>query len=115
MIGWIKNVISAVLPNAIGQGAATFEKKAKAKLTDINGVAEGAPLVEEARRRSLEFMNLLRKSGGRMEKFRLRLSARRKVKKGIADVYDIPEIVDEVTEKIMETAQEDPYFRRLFR
>jgi len=114
--GWIKNIFASILPDQIGQGAQTFEKKAKARLIDIT---DGESLVEEAQKReaqkrSAEFMSLLRKSGAQIENLRLAFSARRKVRKNLADFYDMPDIMDEVTEKLIEVAKEDKRIRKMF-
>lgn len=112
MINWVKNILSAIMPMSVGQGAETFEKKAKAKLIDVT---EGVSLTEEARKRSLDLLSTIRKGGDSLDRLRLWLSVRRKTKKGLADFYDMPEIMDEVTEKILEAAEFDPFYRRMFR
>ena len=116
--GWVKNIISSILPgevtppNEIGQGAQAFEKKAKAKLIDVT---EGISLSEEARRRSLELLSMIRKGGATLDRFRLWVNIRRKTKRDLADFYDMPGIMEEVTEKILEAAEHDPFYKRLFR
>ena len=113
--GWVKNIIASILPgpaNEVGQGAQAFEKKARARLIDV---AEGASLTEEARKRSVELLSMIRRGGVQLDRLRLWIGVRRKVEWGIADFYDMPEIMDEVTEKIREAAEHDPFYKRLFR
>jgi hypothetical protein len=112
MINWVKNILSAIMPMSVGQGAETFEKKAKARLIDVT---EGVSLAEEARKRSMELLSVIRRGGVSLDRLRLWLSIRRKTKKGLADFYDMPEIMDEVTEKILEAAEFDPFYKRMFR
>lgn len=111
IVGWIKNFIWSILPEQIGQGAQAFEKKAKARLIDVT---DGVSLAEEARKRSSELMSIVRKGGGHLDQLRFWLSARRKVKGNLADAFDAPDIMDEITEKILEVAKEDPFYRKMF-
>ncbi len=112
---WIRNFVSTFLPGggpeSVGQGAQAFEKKARAKLIDIT---DGVYLAEEARKRSRELLTTIRRGGATFDRLKLWINVRRKVKKNVADFYDMPEILDEITEKIVETAREDPFYRKLF-
>lgn len=120
--GWVKNLIFSVIPGGadqrpnegagqIGQGAQTYEKKSKAKLIDVT---DGLFVAEEARRQSQELFTIVRKGGSHLDRIRFWLGARRKVKQNMADFYDIPGILEEVTEKITEVSQHDPYYKKLF-
>lgn len=114
IVGWFKNLFAPARPEEserIGQGAQSFERKARPRLIDVT---EGISLSEEARKRSTELLSLLRRGGIHIDRFRLWLSARRKIKNNLADFYDTPEIMDEVTEKILDAAQEDPRLRKMF-
>jgi hypothetical protein len=111
IVGWFKNLFGVARPEEVGQGASAFERKAKVNLIDIT---DGVSLTEEARRRSTELLSMIRRGGIQIDRLRLWLTARRKVKNNIADFYDIPDIMDEVTEKILDAAQEDPRLRKLF-
>lgn len=113
--GWVKNIIASILPtesNTVGQGAQAFEKKSKARLIDVT---EGASLAEEARKQSMELLSMIRKGGAQFDRLRLWINVRRKTRGALADFYDIPEVMEEVTEKIREVAEHDPFYRRLFR
>lgn len=113
---WIKNIISSILPwtnsQTMGQGAQAFEEKAKAKLI---GVTDGVYLSEEARKKSMEYYALARKTGTPLERPPLWSEVRKKVKKNVANFYDIEEVMDEITERIVEAAQHDPFYKKLFR
>lgn len=112
--GWMKTLMSSLFPRAsevVGQGAQAFEKKAKAKLVDVT---EGLFLTEEARKQNALLGKIVSKSGGRLNGILFGLNSRRKVKKNLADFYDTPEIIDEITEKIREVAEHDPFYRKLF-
>ena len=113
MIGWIHNLIGAILPNSVGQGAQTFEKKARAKLIDVT---DAASLNEEARRKSLELLSMTPKGSVKVDRFPFSSSTRirKKVKKNITPFYDTAEIMDEITERVVEAAKEDPFYKKLF-
>lgn len=107
MVTWIKNVISSVLPASAGQGAEAFEEKARPKLFDVT---DGYYLVEEAKKWGINFIRRSREDLGDL---RMRFRTRRKVRKGLADSYDLPEIVDEVTEKLVNSARHDAHYKRM--
>ena len=110
--GWIKSMISAILPEQVSQGAQTFEKKVKPKLHNLT---EGVPDAEALQKKSGDFLAKVRKGGSVFDRFRFRLQAKRKVKKNLDPIFgDDSEIIDEVTEKIIKVAKDDPRYRRLF-
>lgn len=109
--GWIKNIFAALLPEQLGQGAQAFEKKVKPRLIDVT---DGVSLTEEAQKKSLELLSMIRRSGSHIDNLRLAFDVRRRTKKGLAAFYDIPEIMDEVTEKLIEVAKEDKRVRKMF-
>ena len=112
--GWIKNIFTAILPEQLGQGAQAFEKKAKARLSASNSEnTDGGSVLEEAQKKSLELLSLLRRSGSEIDGLRLAFNLRRKTKKNLADGFDMPEIMDEVTEKLIEAAKEDRRLRKI--
>ncbi len=92
------------------QGAKAFEKKMKGVVEDV---VDEIPSTEDVRRRSKEFLGVLRSSGNPIDRLRLWLSTRRKVKRHIADFYDLPDITEEITEKLMEGSLEDPRLQKL--
>src|SRR5689334_3782619 len=109
IVGWIKNMISSILPedaaqkgqeNKIGQGAKAFEEKAKDKLIDS---MDETAFSREAQQKSLNLMSIIQKGGVPLEKLPMKLNARRKVQKNIVDFYDM----DEITEKVIGRIEED--------
>lgn len=111
IVSWIKNIITAILPEQIGQGAQAFERKSRSRLIDVT---HGASMTEEARRRSTELLSMVRQGGVQIDRLRFWLNARRRVRSKLADFYDMPEIMDEVTEKIVEVSKEDSRLRKMF-
>jgi hypothetical protein len=111
IVGWLKNIITAILPDSIGQGAQAFERKARPRLIDVT---DGVSMTEEAHRRSKELLSVIRRGGAQIDRLRFWLNARRRTRGNLADFYDMPDIMDEVTEKIVEAAKEDPFYRKMF-
>ena len=108
MVHWFKGMISAVLPASLGQGAESFEKRAKPRLLDVT---DGYYLVEEAKRWGV---NLFRRGRVDLDEFRNRFQMRRRVKRHLSEVYNLPPIVDEVTETLVEQTRHDNRLKRLF-
>ena len=108
----IKHIIS-LLPQLTQQGALDVEKKReKPRLLDM---MEARALSEEARRRNVELSALLRKSGSLVvQQDERRGRVKKKVSALMAPHYQHPDIVDEVTEKLTDVANHDPYYRRWF-
>ncbi len=109
---WIKNVLQTLLPQTLGQGAATYEKKAKAKLEMGDGPH---PSAEEVQKQSAELGGIIKKTGETLNAVKLRVNARRKVKKNIASFYDMDGLPEEITEKLVEAAEADPFFKKWFK
>jgi len=107
----IRNILS-LLPQLVQQGAAELEKRReKSKLRDL---LEAQHLSEQAKNSHVEFLSLLRKNKFSLEKKRLRRHVRKKVQKVIATQYNHKEIVDEVTERLVDAASHDPFYQRWF-
>ncbi|MBI2083788.1 MAG: hypothetical protein HYT76_09535 [Deltaproteobacteria bacterium] len=113
MVHWFKGIFSASRPEtlsgeAIKQGAEVSEKRGKPKLIDLT---DGFYLVEAAKKWGAYFF---RRNRDDFADFRQHVKTHRKVRKHIADFYDLPDIVDEVTEKILAASKEDERFKQLF-
>jgi hypothetical protein len=107
----IKNIIS-LLPHITQQGAINEEKKKeKPRLMDV---MEARFLSEEAHKRNVELSSLIRNNGNILGEDRLREGVEKKVTALMAPYYQHSEIVDEVTEKLVDVAQHDPYYKRWF-
>lgn len=108
MVHWVKQVIQTVLPTSIGQGAQEFEKKGKANLVDLT---DGYQLVEEAKKWGA---NIFRSDHRDLDEVREKIQMRRKIKKGIAQFYNQPDLLDEVTERVYDASRFDSRLRRFF-
>jgi hypothetical protein len=107
----IKNIIS-LLPHLTLQGAVNIEKKKeKPRLLDV---MEARFLSDEARKRNIELSALIRDNGNILKEDHLRDGVQKKVNALMAPYYQHPEIVDEVTEKLVDVAKHDPFYRRWF-
>lgn len=117
MIGWIKNVIGTILPQAIGQGASAIAKKGRLKVDEEEGGegGESEAALQETREKSSKFLGAVTKTGQPLDNLKLRINVRRKVKKNLAPFYDLDDIPEEITEKLVEAAQSDPFFKKWFR
>jgi hypothetical protein len=108
MVNWFRTVF-----NPTGQGDFRREdpviaKTDKARLLDLT---DGFYLVEAARRWGAQFV---RRSRLDFKDFRREVRTHRKVRQNLIPSYDIPDIVDEVTEKIVDTSRHDSRISQLF-
>jgi len=120
MIGWIKNVINTIvintiLPQTLGQGAQAIDRKSKARLQEEDENPLDDAEVQETREKSSKLLGGIRRPGQTLNSLKLRINARKKVKKNLSPFYDIDGIPEEVTEKLIEAAQEDPFYKKWFR
>ncbi len=108
MVGWIRNVFT--VPKAgpvVDQGAEEINQKGKPRLFDLT---DGYFLVEEAKKWGI---SLIRRSWDDFEEFRKKVTTRRKVRKSLTPAFDLSDIVDEVTEKLMDASHDDKRLKRL--
>ncbi len=100
----------------VGQQAALEDEKVKKS----NGkpllldVAEAKALSEEARRRNIELAALIRQTGPVAVYGDLQESVGKKVDALAAPPYQRPDILEEVTEKLVDAAHHDPMLKRWF-
>ena len=123
---WLKKLASFV-PNLnhlagqgekLGQGAQAFERKAKASLFTNEGEKNSSLELESEniKQQNLKLLRLVQEEGPpAMDRVPLRYKIRKKVKEGLVDAYDVPEITDEVTERLVEAAQMDARIRKMLR
>lgn len=109
----IKNIL-LLLPHITQQGAIDVEKKKKKEKPRMLDVMEAQYLSEEARRRNVALSSLIQNNGNIVSEDRLREGVQKKVNALMAPYYQHSEIVDEVTEKLVDVAKHDPYYRRWF-
>ncbi len=102
ILKWIQSVISRPAQEPISQGTSV----ANEKLVDIaHGVLK--PDAED-----LEALLQLGIPAIRRKK--LKEKVRKKVRSAIIKEFDDPDIVEEVTERIVDVAEFDPHYRRMF-
>ncbi|MBI1910277.1 MAG: hypothetical protein HYS22_08930 [Deltaproteobacteria bacterium] len=111
MIGWFKNVVNHLLPGVISQGAGEIDERGKAPLIDV---AEGTYLAEKAREKGAMLLGIIQRGGTEMARLQLAYKAKKQVRRHISPAFDTPEIVDEVTERIVDAALADPHYKTLF-
>ncbi|MBI2981892.1 MAG: hypothetical protein HYY44_06330 [Deltaproteobacteria bacterium] len=113
MVHWFKGVFlpsrsGELSGEAIRQGAEVSEKRARPRLIDLT---DGFYLVEAAKKWGAY---LFRRNKDDFSDFYQHVKTHRKVRQNVADFYDLPDIVDEVTEKILSASKEDERIKRLF-
>ncbi|MBI2345393.1 MAG: hypothetical protein HYV03_00575 [Deltaproteobacteria bacterium] len=109
LIRWLQQVLFGPLPNAgaLGQGEQEGRAaRAEGKLLDV--VREA--LKEEAE----ELTELVANGVPAIRRRRMRRRVHRRVSQVIDSTWDAPEVVDEVTERLANVAEVDPYYARLF-
>ncbi|QQR80925.1 MAG: hypothetical protein IPJ69_01890 [Deltaproteobacteria bacterium] len=113
---WVKKITGAV-PNvnsqeSARQGAQTFERRSKKR--ELIDLTEASSFAEEARKQSFALMNRLRSTGGARP---TQVPTWRQIKKGVkenlSDAYGFEDLVDEITEKLEDVAEQDPFFKKL--
>lgn len=112
IIQWIKNIFGIVNPESLSQGAREADRRARAKLSEEE--TDQAAAAEAAFNKGFELLGVLQKGGQILQRQKLKREIRKTVQSKIASVYNHPEIVDEVTERITEATLSDPFYKRLF-
>ena len=105
---WIRGIVDSLIPATGGQKPVSREEKGETPLVDVT---DGYFLVEEARKWGV---SLVRKNMNDFRDFRDRIGIRRRVRRSLDEAYNVPEIVEEVTEKIYTDSREDHRLRKLF-
>ena len=106
MIDWIKNRITGLFPQGVSEGTAELQKKKETE--DL------AYLAEKTQEKGALLLGMIEKGGAEMARRSLQERARKKVKKNLLAAYDIPEVVDQVTERLVDAALADPHYRGWF-
>lgn len=109
----IKNIL-LLLPYITQQGAIDVEKKKKKEKPRLVDVMEARFLSEEARKRNVALSSLVQNNERILAEDQLREGVHKKVSNLMAPYYQHPDIVDEVTEKLVDVAKHDPYYKRWF-
>ncbi|MBI4365589.1 MAG: hypothetical protein HY543_02100 [Deltaproteobacteria bacterium] len=109
LIRWLQHVLFGQTLTALLQG------KVPARRTQTTETEP--PLLdvvrEALREEADELSDLVARGIPPMRRRRLKQRARRRVQQAIAKEFDSPEIVDEVTERLVHAAEIDPYYARL--
>jgi len=105
-----------MLPQAQEQGGLADEKnkKAQQKRPKMLDVLEAKALSEEARKRNVELDSLIRQTGPVVIQSELRESVSKKVGALTAPNYQHSDVLDEVTEKLVDAANYDDGIKRWF-
>lgn len=116
---WVKKITGNLPPitshEAGRQGTQTFERR-KNKREQLIDLTETSSFAEEARKQSMALMNRLRKSGGaRPSQVPTWNKTRKKVSDHLASAFDFEDIVDEITEKLEDASEQDPFFQKLIK
>ena len=115
---WVKNMLLSLLPGnqaqEVGQGAQAFEKRAKARLGNEEEDEITSPDSEETRQKSIELLSKAPKEGSKVDRIRTWMNVRRGVRKELDECYKMPEIMEEVTEKLREAAANDTFYKKWF-
>lgn len=108
ILKWIKSIVSTP-PQDLPAGGAAPIRKQKTRDEELVDVAH-----EALRTEAEELSGLIRMGRPEAERRRLKNKIKSKVKQTIAKEFDEPEIVEEVTERILNAAEFDPHYREMF-
>lgn len=108
LVRWLQNVLFGPVtgPRAVSPSPPAETIRQDGKLLDV---------VREALREEAEDLaEMVAKGVPAVRRRRLRRRVRRKVRQAIDPAFDTPEVVEEVTEKLVNAAEVDSYYTRLF-
>lgn len=112
ILRWIQSVISGptieATQAAAGQSANELEKKKKKNSKAIDLI--NAALVDHAE----DLDDLITSGSTIIQRRKLKKQIRKKVVSAISEAFNDPEIIEEVTERITDAAEIDPYYKNLF-
>ena len=114
ILKWIQSVLvgnrSELEQAASGKAFEEFKrvdkKSSKSRSVDIAHAA----LVDQAE----DFEDLITAGSSVVRRKKLKRKIRRKVEKAMSDELSDPKIIDEVTERIADAAEIDPYYQNMF-
>lgn len=110
LIRWLQNILFGPLPGVHpsmrDERTAATVSRADGKLLDV--------VREALREEAEELADLVAKGVPAIRRRRLRQRVRQRVRKAILPVFDSPDVVEEVTERLASAAEIDPYYTRLF-
>lgn len=109
ILRWIRSLVSTTEAQDVSQGVTAHVRKKKVKAEELVDIAH-----EALRSDASDLDELLNVGGTQISERKLKDKIRLKVKKNISKEFDEPEIVEEVTERILNAVEFDPHYRELF-
>ncbi|MFH1652778.1 MAG: hypothetical protein ABIE74_01860 [Pseudomonadota bacterium] len=104
----VDTTVRNINPESVQQAAA--DKDRRDKTVDAVRDALNLRVVREAG----DLKGLVNEGGARLSHMKLRAKVRAKVSQKIDPIFADHDIVEEVTERLTEAAENDPYYRKLF-
>lgn len=108
ILKWIQSVIS----RPVAADSPSHSAPVKMSKSKTDGMVDVAHEVLKADAEELE--DLLQLGLPTIKRKKLKARIRKKVKSAIVEEFDDADIVEEVTERITNAAEFDPYYRRMF-
>lgn len=110
ILKWLQSAVSSARPEMI-QAAAGHGADEKKKTGGDNSVdLVNAALVDHAE----DLEDLLNFGSPRIDRKNLKRKVKRKVERVLADEFKDSELIEEITERIADAAEIDPFYKRLF-
>lgn len=110
ILKWLNSILtgprSETVQAAAGQASDEVNKKKNGKSVDLANAA----LVEHAE----DLEELINIGSDQRDKKKLKFRIRNKVRQVLSDEYSDPELVEDITERISDAAEVDPFYRNLF-
>lgn len=114
IVKWLYAIVSRVSPEVLGQGAVEEAKKLSTteKLIDVPHKV----MSEEAARHGAELAGLVSVGWPLVKREKVKRRVRRKVWEIVSRNFQTsdPDMVEEITERIVDAAEVDPLYERLF-
>lgn len=115
IVKWFHQVISGTSHESTAQGAIEEEKRTRLSRDPID--VPHRVLSEEAAKRSSELGHLVRSGWPWVKRERVKKKVRQKVWDVVSKNFEFSndDMVDEITEKIVDAAEVDPTYQKMFR
>lgn len=111
VIKWLQSVINSAAQE-VNNRATPLHTIAPNKKNEKNGSVDlvNATIVEHAE----DLGGLIASGSNWIRRRKLKKMIKKKVGSAIADQYNDPEIIEEVTERIINVAEVDPFYKKIF-
>lgn len=110
ILKWIQSVLLGDRPEITRTAAAEADREINKDAKKRNVDLINAALVDHAE----DLDDLLKLGNHALERKRFKRNVRKKVENVIAGAYDDPDIIEDITERITDAAEVDPFYKRLF-